>query len=106
MTQTKKHFTAWLTNDTSALDQSCMDLTILADELIGTDPEREDGWASNGPQVFYAVTTVDATDGDIKDGIAEAEELMSAAGWETAGSWDATPNAYTVTVRKREDDEG
>lgn len=101
-TTTVTHFTAWLVNDTSCLDQGCMDLTVLQDQLIGGDPEDERGWSTDTeqPQAFYAVTTVDAADGDIDTAQAEAKDLLEQAGWRLAGNWDATPNAYTVTVER------
>jgi hypothetical protein len=99
---TTRHFTAWLVNDPSALDQACMDISILEDELIGADPEDDGAWStdSSKPVAFYAVTTVDAREGDIDDAQDEAEDLMSATGWRTVGKWDAVDNAYIVTVER------
>lgn len=99
---TVTHFTAWLVNDPSALDQSCMDITILEDDLIGANPEDDAAWSTDTskPTAFYAVTTVDARNGDAQDGCDEAEDLMRAAGWRTVGKWDAVDNAYIVTVEK------
>ncbi|MFF3547093.1 hypothetical protein ACFYXD_35310 [Streptomyces platensis] len=99
---TVRHFTAWLVNDPSALDQPCMDIAILEDELIAGDPEDDGSWGtdSSKPTAFYAVTKVDARDGDAQDGIDEAEDLMSAAGWRTVGNWDTVDNAYIVTVER------
>lgn len=112
------HFTAWLVNDTSALDQDCMDVTILEDEISGYrdgeisgeyDPHTGEAaieqteqpiWSSTSQQVFYAVTTVNAKDGDVKDGCDEAETLMAQAGWRIVGDWDAVDNAYIVTVER------
>lgn len=96
------HFTAWLVNDPSALDQSCMDITILEDDLIGADPADDGAWSTDTskPTAFYAVTTVDAREGDAGDGCSEAEDLMREAGWRTVGKWDAVDNAYIVTVEK------
>jgi hypothetical protein len=101
-TSTRTHFTAWLVNDTSCLDQGCMDISIWEDELIGGDPDNDRDWACDAgkPRAFYAVTTVDARDGDVKAAMDEAEELMGAAGWRTVGKWDATSNAYIVTVAR------
>lgn len=96
----RQHFTAWLVNDSSALDGPCIDVTILPDELIGADSDDERAWSSSGEPVFYAVTTVDAREGDVEDAIDEAERLMDAAGWRTVGKWDAVDNAYTVTVER------
>lgn len=102
MNSTITHFTAWLVNDASALDTGCMDITILQDMLIGEDPADERNWSCDAgkPTAFHAVTTVDAKDGDIDDAIAEARDLMEAAGWQIAGDWDAVDNAYIVTVER------
>lgn len=117
---TRTHFTAWLVNDPSALDQGCMDVTILEDEITGYregevggeyNPQtgavdiaqsEEPIWATapGKPHAFYAVTTVDARDGDTKDGISEAEDLMGQAGWRVVGDWDTVDNAYIVTVER------
>lgn len=101
---TARHFTAWLVNDHSALDQPFMDVTILEDELIGADPEDNGAWATDTtkPTAFYAVTKVDARDGDAADGCDQAEDLMSNAGWRMVGTWDAVDNAYIVTVERDE----
>lgn len=102
---TRTHFTAWLVNDTSALDQPCMDITVLEDELIGADPEDDSSWSTDTtkPTALYAVTKVDARDGNAEDGCNEAEDLMRNAGWRTIGQWDAVDNAYVVTVERDED---
>lgn len=104
-TVTRTHFTAWLVNAASYLDQPCMDVAILQDQLIGGNPDDDGDWATDTtqPQAFYAVTTVDARDGDAKDGCDEAEDLMRQAGWRTVGAWDAVDNAYTVTVERDDD---
>jgi hypothetical protein len=101
---TVRHFTAWLVNDTSCLDQPNMDITILEDALIG-DPEDDGAWTtdSSKPIAFHAITDTDARDGDIAEGIRQAEHLLANAGWSTVGSWDATDNAYTITVERDED---
>lgn len=102
MSNSPRHFTAWLVNDPSCLDQGCMDITIWEDALIGGDPERDGDWATDSTkdQSFYAVTTVDARDGDVQDAMDEAATLMGAAGWHTVGKWDAVDNAYIVTVAR------
>jgi hypothetical protein len=98
----RTHFTAWLVNDASCLDQGCMDISILEDLLLTNDGDDDGDWATDAgkPAAFYAVTTVDAKDGDIDDAITEARHLMENAGWRIVGDWDATPNAYTVTVER------
>jgi hypothetical protein len=99
---TVTHFTAWLVNDASCLDQPCMDVTVLEDELLGEDPADHAAWTtdSSKPIAFHAVTTVDARDGDDADGVTQAEELLRAAGWRTVGQWDVTTSAYVVTVER------
>lgn len=108
---TAAHFTAWLVNDTSALDQPNCDLTVLGDEISGYQP-GEDGedtetpvWTSTGNNVYYGITSVSATDGDIDDAIRDAENLLAAAGWTTAGRWEAVDNAYLITVERTDPDE-
>lgn len=100
MNTTITHFTAWLVNDASALETSCMDITVIEDELIGADPDDERAWAANGAVTFHAVTTVDVHDGDIDAAQAEAKDLMAAAGWQIVGDWDVVDNAYIVTVAR------
>lgn len=96
------HFTAWLVNDNSCLDQDNMDLTVLQDQLIGGDPENDSDWStdSSQPTALYAVTEVNAKDGDIEDGINQAEILLGNAGWTIVSSWEATDNAYIATVER------
>lgn len=57
--------------DTSALDQGCADVVVLADENIGDDTSPN--WASTGDPLMQAVTTVDAADGSADDARTEAE---------------------------------
>lgn len=101
---TATHFTAWLVNDTSCLDQACMDITILEDQLIGGDPDRDDNWStdSSKPQAFHAVTTVDAEDGDFEQAEEEARDLMEAAGWRITGSWQSVDVGAIATVEKHD----
>jgi hypothetical protein len=103
------HFTAWLVNDPSALNQDNCDVTVLADVLIGYDKndsgEETPCWASNGAEVFHAVTDTSARDGDIEDALSRAEELLAEAGWDTVGKWEAVDNAYLVTVERSDPDE-
>jgi hypothetical protein len=99
------HFTAWLVNDTSALETAACDITILQDEINGyrTDDEGNETtpeWTSTDTQMFHAVTTVDAKEGDINDAITEATDLMSKAGWTTVGDWEAVDIAYVITVER------
>ncbi|MFE3609754.1 hypothetical protein [Streptomyces goshikiensis] len=96
------HFTAWLVNAPSCLDQGCMDVTVLQDRLIGGDPGNDEDWVtdSSKPQAFYSVTTVDAREGTAADGIGEAEKLMGRAGWKVTGEWEALPNTYIATVQR------
>ena len=100
---TTTHFTAWLVNDASCLDQSNCDLTVLEDQLIGADPEDDGSWSTDTSKdtALYAVTDVDASDCDIEDAINQAEQMLAAAGWTIAGtSWEAVDNAYIVTVER------
>lgn len=99
---TTRHFTAWLVNVPSCLDQPFMDLTVLEDELIGGDAEDDAEWATDGSKepAFYAITTVNALDGDDEDGQREAKELLTDAGWSIVGDWDVTDNAYVITVER------
>ncbi|MFE7759531.1 hypothetical protein [Streptomyces sp. NPDC057429] len=101
---TVRHFTAWLVNAPSALDQAHMDVTVLEDKLIGGDSDDDGSWGTNSskPTAFYAITTVDAREGDAKDGCDQAEELMGDAGWHVVGTWEAVDNAYIVTVHRDE----
>jgi hypothetical protein len=105
MTTTPRHFTAWMANDPSVLDQPFMDVTVLEDEATSyrTETREVPEWSSTGKQAFYGVTTVDAREGDAQDGIKQAEELLGAAGWRIAGKWEATDSAYLVTVERGED---
>ncbi len=101
---TATHFTAWRVNDASALETNCIDITVIEDEAISYKVDGSGNetpvWASQGDQMFHAVTSVDAKAGDIDDAQAEAEALMAAAGWQTDGDWDVTDNAYFVTVTR------
>lgn len=98
---TTTHFTAWLTNDPSCLDQPCIDLTVLEDEPID-DADGKIEWvtdSSKDPE-FYAVTTVEATADDIDDAFKQAEQLLDDAGWRIVGHWDVNTTSYTVTVER------
>jgi hypothetical protein len=97
-----RHYTAWLVNDTSCLDQACMDLTVLEDELIGGDPEKRGDWSTDASKdrAFYGVTAVDAEEGDIQKATEEAEDMLREAGWRMTDKWEAVTNAYIVTVER------
>lgn len=99
------HFTAWLVNVPSCLDQPNIDLTVLPDEPVyGIDDEGNEviNWASSGETVFYAVTSVNAATGEVSDAITGARVLLREAGWETVGEWDVVDNAYVITVERAE----
>lgn len=96
---TSEHFTAWLTTDSSCLDQGCADVVVLRDELQG-EPDDRNAWTSTGDPLMHAVTTVDAKDGDAVDAIREAGELLEAHGWERDGDWEAVPTGYIATVAR------
>ncbi|MGW3491867.1 helix-turn-helix domain-containing protein [Streptomyces sp. NPDC001054] len=113
---TAQHFTAWMTNDWSCLEGDDMDVSVLEDEAVSYreeilsedwDPATGDVvrevretpmWESNGNRVFWALTGVDAREGDVEEGIKVAEELLDAAGWRRVGDWEATTSSYIVTV--------
>lgn len=96
------HFTAWLVNISSYLDQPNMDLTVFEDTLLGGDSDDDASWSTDGSKgaAFYAITSVSAEGGDIDDGLGEARDLLEAAGWSVVGAWEPTDNAYTVTVER------
>lgn len=97
-----RHFTAWLTNVSSCLSGNVMDVTVLEDTLIGSDPENHGHWAtdSSKEQPFYAETTVPVEEDRVEDAMDQARDLLENAGWRIAGGWQATPNAYTVPVER------
>lgn len=98
------HFTAWLVNDPSCLDQPNCDVTVLYDEAIsyrvGDDGEETPIWSSSGNPVFYSITNVGAVDGDTDDAIREARILLADGGWSIVGAWEATDNSYLATVER------
>ncbi|MFD3336130.1 hypothetical protein ACFWV1_26305 [Streptomyces sp. NPDC058700] len=98
---TETHFTAWLTNDASCLDQPCIDLTVLEDTLNG-DSDDNASWVTDSgkERAFYAVTTVEADADDISEAFVQAKDLLEDANWQIVGDWEATPNAYVVTVAR------
>lgn len=93
------HFTAWITTDPSSLAGDNADVTVLADKVSGWTKGTID-WASEGEQVFAAVTGVDARDGDDGDSIREGEDLLEAAGWHLVGTWEAVGTGYIATVER------
>lgn len=110
MTTTTRHFTAWMVNDPSCLDQPCMDVTVIEDKIdsyreVTTLQETEEipEWVSSGEQMFHAVTTVNAKEGDAEDGISQAVDLLGEAGWRVVGTWEAVANAYLATVERDEE---
>lgn len=94
------HFTAWLTTDTTCLDQPNADVVVLRDQHSG-DPDDKTPWTSTGEApVFHGVTRVDAKDGDFDAAIREAEALLHEAGWRTRGGWETVPTGSIVTVER------
>ena len=93
-----EHFTAWLTTDSTALDQGCADVVVLADQNIGDDETPE--WSSTRNPLMHAVTTVDAREGNPDDAMREAEDLLHAHGWRTSGEWSGVPTGYVITVER------
>jgi hypothetical protein len=106
---TRRHFTAWMATGSSVLDQPNMDVTIIEDALTGADGDDPRAWSSgvpgDAPHPFYAMTEINAREGDAEDGIKAAEALMAAAGWRVVSKWEATPDAYTATVERDEEGE-
>ncbi|GGT65374.1 hypothetical protein [Streptomyces purpureus] len=98
---TTTHFTAWLTNTPSALDQPNVDLTVLEDVLIGDPDDGDSAWASAGGEAaFEAITSVPAEDDDDEQALREAKDLLQDAGWRTVGEWDGVETGYIVTVER------
>ncbi|BFP50049.1 hypothetical protein KCMC57_64170 (plasmid) [Kitasatospora sp. CMC57] len=99
------HFTAWLVDDRSCLDQDNCDVTVLADDITtvidydgnGFEVEKPE-YSSTGAPVFYGITGVDARDGNVDDAIREAEQMLDAAGWVVTGTWEAVGTSYVVEV--------
>ena len=104
------HFTAWLVDDRSCLDQDNCDVTVLADDITtfidydhdGTEIEKPE-YSSTGDPVFYGITGVDARNGDINEAIREAEQMLDDAGWQTSGTWEAVGTSYVVEVEPAEE---
>lgn len=92
-TMTPEHFYAWITTDTTCLDQGCADVVVLRDENDVQPGE------TNEP-LFTATTTVNAEDGDHEDAMREAAELLAAAGWRMEGAWEATDTGYIAAVTR------
>ncbi|MGW5353385.1 hypothetical protein ACWERV_23100 [Streptomyces sp. NPDC004031] len=101
------HFTAWITKDPQFLETDRMDVLIMEDTVMvpqtTPDGRRIQIWETDGNMVFYAVTSVDAREGDVYDAMKEAELLMQQAGWRTVGPWGLVPEApndheYIATV--------
>lgn len=99
-----KHFTAWLVNDRTCLDQDYMDVTILQDMLVIDGPDHggrfREHWETDPEEApaYYAITTVNAREGDIEEGQKQAKALLADAGWQTVDDWTVLENAYTITV--------
>jgi len=99
---TNEHFTAWLCNIPSMLDQPNMDINVLEDELIGDPEEGEVAWACiGGESAFYAVTDMPADDYE-GNPLPEAERILTEAGWARAGEWSSVDTGYTLTVTRAE----
>ncbi len=103
----RHHFTAWLVDDPSCLDQAHMDITVLEDTVTGySDDGQTPVWstAAGSPTRFHALTGVDAREGDVADGQRQAEELLREAGWVPAGAWEANATGAIVTVEPARQD--
>lgn len=99
-----EHFTAWITTDASALDNDLCDVVVFADEVIalGFDEDGNEApvWASNGPRLYAATTSITPSEDRAEDLIAEAEQLLAEAGWTIEGTWEAVKTGYTATVTR------
>ena len=84
---------AWLTMDSTCLDQEYADVVVFRDEADVAPGE------TNEP-LFSALTTVDAADGDDEDAIREAEHLLEDAGWRMVGKWEPVTTGYIVDVTR------
>lgn len=86
-------YVAWVTTDTTCLDQDNVDVVVLRDEKDVAPGE------TNEP-LFSAVTSVPAKDGDHDDAIRETEARLTDAGWTVTGKWEPVPTGYVVTVSR------
>jgi hypothetical protein len=93
----EQHFTAWLTVDpTMVLNTNC-DVLVLEDEWTGSDWTTRPGASES----FKAETSVPAeVRGDHDATQAEAENLLSEAGWTTAGEWEQIDSGYVISVER------
>ncbi len=87
------NFYAWITTDTTCLDQGCADVVVLRDENDVQPGE------TNEP-LFTATTTVNAKDGDHEDAIREAVDLLESAGWKMNGDWEPITTGYLAGVAR------
>ncbi|GAA2640037.1 hypothetical protein [Streptomyces axinellae] len=102
-----EHYTAWVTNDTSCLEGEFIDLVVLADDICGYETDQNGletdtpVWTSVGDPLMRAETTVSAREESGADtAMAQAIDLLAAAGWEKAGDWQAVTTGYTVAVQR------
>lgn len=92
-----QHFTAWLTVDPTMIVANTCDVLVLEDEWTGSDWTTKAGT----PEAFTAETGVPAEiRGDHDAAQAEAEDLLTAAGWQTDGDWEQTDSGYVITVQR------
>ncbi len=95
-----RHYAAWITTDSTCLDQPNVDVVVLEDVLISEPDDDEGSWSSTGTQWFHGITGVNAKDGDHGDACREALALLENAGWRTQSLADGegVDTGYTVTV--------
>ncbi len=106
----EKHYTAWLTTDLDTLAGVCADVIVRRDELYAEWGEEE-RWVSTNVTVATVTTTVDVQNGSIDISAraqAQAEELLTAAGWRAVDdwNWEQVPTGYTATVEPANGEDG
>ncbi|MGW6912615.1 hypothetical protein ACWGB8_02135 [Kitasatospora sp. NPDC054939] len=97
------HFTAWVTTDTSCLDQPNIDVDVLADTIHGYNASGP-VWTSSTTTLTHLTTTVPAADGDGDKALKEAKDLLAEAGWTLTGTWDAVDTGFVATVERDADE--
>ncbi|NJP70055.1 hypothetical protein [Streptomyces sp. C1-2] len=81
-------FTAWLTTQPNiTLNGEFCEISIVEDTAGGTEP-------------LPATPLPVPVGGEDQDAQEEAEAVLSAAGWETAGDWEQTDHGYSVKVAR------
>lgn len=92
-----QHFTAWLTVDPTMTVGTTCDVLVLEDEWTGSDWTTKAG----ADEAFKAETGIPAeVRGDHSKAQAEAEDLLTEAGWRTGGDWEQIDSGYVITVER------